>query len=132
MAAAVADYRPAEEATQKIKKSAGDLSLRLTRNDDILALVGQQRQEQGWPKCVVGFAAETENLLDNASEKLKRKNLDFIIANDVSRTDAGFGVDTNAVTILKRQGEAEDLPLQSKRSIAEAILDRVQAQLKDA
>lgn len=129
MAAAVADYRPAEEATQKIKKSAGDLSLRLTRNDDILALVGQQRQAQGWPKCVVGFAAETENLLEHASDKLKRKNLDFIIANDVSRTDAGFGVDTNAVTILKRQGEPEDLPLQSKRSIAEAILDRVQMHL---
>lgn len=125
MAAAVADYRPANLAQHKIKKSDDDLTLPLARTDDILQAVAAQRSKVGWPKCVVGFAAETGDLLKNAAEKIARKNLDFIVANDVSRSDAGFAVDTNQVTILNADGSVKHLPLMSKIEVAEQVWDRV-------
>ena len=130
MAAAVADYRPAIIADQKIKKTEADLTLSLARTDDITMAVADVRKQTGWPRCVVGFAAETQNLLENAAGKLKRKSLDFIVANDVSRSDAGFAVDTNQVTILGQDGKPESLPLMTKAEVADAIWDRVLARIE--
>jgi phosphopantothenoylcysteine decarboxylase/phosphopantothenate--cysteine ligase len=130
MAAAVADYRPAATAAHKIKKSDDDLVLPLARTDDITIAVAEVRGQTGWPRCVVGFAAETQNLLENAAGKLKRKSLDLIVANDVSRSDAGFAVDTNLVTILASDSEPQTLPLLSKVEVADAIWDRVLARLE--
>lgn len=124
MAAAVSDYRPQEVSSQKIKKSADDLVLRLTRTPDILAAVTERRKETGYPRVVVGFAAETQELLANARAKLEAKGLDMIVANDVTAADAGFGAATNRVVILDRDGCAEDLPLMSKPAVAEAVLER--------
>ncbi|MDM8529043.1 bifunctional phosphopantothenoylcysteine decarboxylase/phosphopantothenate--cysteine ligase CoaBC [Anaerolineales bacterium HSG24] len=125
MSAAVADFRPATVAEQKIKKKADSsigLSIDLVRTSDILADVAVHVDR---PRVTVGFAAESENLLDNAESKLKRKNLDMIAANNISATDAGFGVDTNRVTLLFADGTKNALPLMSKRSVAEIILDNV-------
>ena len=126
MAAAVADYRPAQVAAQKIKKSTKGLTLEMERTQDILAAVAQARPE-GMPGIVVGFAAETEDLLANAQDKLRRKSLDLIVANDVSASDSGFGVDTNRVTLLAADGQVEALPLMSKFEVAEHTLKRVAA-----
>ena len=126
MAAAVADFRPAEVATQKIKKQAsGAPTIELVRNPDILAAVAQQRQARGRPHVVVGFAAETENLLENAQSKLEQKHLTLIVANDVSASDAGFAVDTNRVTLLGADGTRVTLPLLSKQAVAQAVVARV-------
>jgi len=126
MAAAVADFRPAEVATQKIKKQAsGAPTIELVRNPDILAAVAQQRQARGRPHVVVGFAAETENLLENAQSKLEKKHLTLIVANDVSASDAGFAVDTNRVTLLGADGTRVTLPLLSKQAVAQAVVARV-------
>ena len=126
MAAAVADFRPAEVATQKIKKQAsGAPTIELVRNPDILAAVAQQRQARGRPHVVVGFAAETENLLENAQSKLEQKHLTLIVANDVSASDAGFAVDTNRVTLLGADGTRVTLPLLSKQAVAQAVVERV-------
>jgi phosphopantothenoylcysteine decarboxylase/phosphopantothenate--cysteine ligase len=122
-AAAVADYRPAESASEKIKKSAPELTLKLVRNPDILGELGASRGEK--PCILVGFAAETTDLLSNARQKLEAKQIDLIIANDVTRSDAGFDVDTNLVKIIDRQGGVEDLPLMSKDDVANRILDRI-------
>jgi len=122
MAAAVADFRPAQVATQKIKKQGGAPTLVLTPNPDILAAVAQQRQSSNRPRVVVGFAAETQNLLENAQSKLERKALDLIVANDVSASDAGFAVDTNRVTLLYADGRQEVQPLQSKTAVAERVI----------
>ncbi len=122
MAAAVADFRPAQVATQKIKKQSGVPILELASNPDILAAVAEQRQQHNWPRVVVGFAAETQDLLQNAQSKLARKALDLIVANDVSASDAGFAVDTNRVTLLAADGSQESLPLQSKTAVAERII----------
>jgi phosphopantothenoylcysteine decarboxylase/phosphopantothenate--cysteine ligase len=122
-AAAVADYRPAESASEKIKKSAPELTLKLVRNPDILGELGASRGEK--PCILVGFAAETTDLLSNARQKLEAKQIDLIIANDVTRSDAGFDVDTNRVKIIDRQGGVEDLPLMSKDDVANRILDRI-------
>ena len=132
MAAAVADFRPAAVAEQKIKKKEGmsGVVLELVRNPDILAAVAAQKSGQSGPRVTVGFAAETEDLLANAQSKLERKKLDLIVANDVSATDAGFAVDTNRVTLLSADGSIEALPLMSKLEVAEAILDRVEQFLK--
>lgn len=120
-AAAVADYRPKERAGQKIKKKDGSLLLELVRNPDILKELGEKKQQQ----VLVGFAAETERVIEYAAGKLEKKNLDFIVANDVSRKDAGFSADTNCVTILGRDGTHTEHPLMSKRALADIILDRV-------
>jgi phosphopantothenoylcysteine decarboxylase/phosphopantothenate--cysteine ligase len=124
MAAAVSDYIP-EAAGSKLKKSGSGLKLELAEGVDILADLGAERSDD---HILVGFAAETEDLLENARTKLKRKNIDFIVANDVSREGIGFDSDRNAVTIIGRDGELQSIPESSKRQIAEAILDRVFAE----
>ncbi len=121
MAAAVSDYRPKEAAAQKIKKLSAETTLSLERTPDIL---GEGKKHKG-QRIYVGFAAETENLIRNAKEKLEGKNLDLIVANDVSQPGAGFEVDTNIVKIIHRSGKVEKLPLLSKEEVADQILDRV-------
>ncbi|MCE5258086.1 MAG: bifunctional phosphopantothenoylcysteine decarboxylase/phosphopantothenate--cysteine ligase CoaBC [Chloroflexi bacterium] len=125
MAAAVADYRPKGAAAQKIKKADDDLTLELERTPDILMAVAQRRQETHHPAFVVGFAAETENLLANAASKLASKHLDLIVANDVSSSDSGFDVDQNRVILLRPDGAQEPLPLLQKTEVAERILERI-------
>jgi len=120
MAAAVSDYRPRQRLLQKQKKDEGELQLVLQRNPDILAELGKQKQNQ----ILVGFAAETENLLENAQTKLKQKNLDLIVANDVSLPDSGFGCDTNKAALIDANG-AERMPLMTKTELAHLIWDRV-------
>ncbi|HLG51973.1 MAG TPA: bifunctional phosphopantothenoylcysteine decarboxylase/phosphopantothenate--cysteine ligase CoaBC [Chloroflexota bacterium] len=123
MAAAVADYRVAAPAEQKIKRTGEEYILRLIPNPDIIAGIRQ-------PSLIkVGFAAETQDLIANARKKLEAKDLDFIVANDVSAPDSGFGSDTNRVTIIDRQG-LEALPLLSKREVADRILDRIASLLR--
>ncbi|CAA9574300.1 MAG: Phosphopantothenoylcysteine decarboxylase / Phosphopantothenoylcysteine synthetase [uncultured Thermomicrobiales bacterium] len=125
MAAAVADYRPANPADQKIKKrgdAAKGLTIELVPNPDILA-------ETPGPFVRVGFAAESQDLLANAEEKLRRKGLDLIVANDITAAGSGFGSDTNHVVLLGRGGEADELPTLPKREVADRILDRVAALL---
>jgi phosphopantothenoylcysteine decarboxylase/phosphopantothenate--cysteine ligase len=122
MAAAVADYRPEVEAPQKIKKDDKPLTLKLVRTDDILmAIAGRRKAEQ----TIVGFAAETESLEGNAREKLAKKKLDLIVANDVSRPDSGFEVDTNEATLFRADGGVRKLPLMTKLALADEILDEV-------
>ena len=123
MAAAVADYRPAEVADEKIKKSDGELSLKLERTQDILAWVGAHKPEGLF---VCGFSMETEHLLENSSVKLHKKNMDMIVANNLKTPGAGFGVDTNVVTLITKEG-AEPLPLQSKDAVAMRIADAIAA-----
>jgi phosphopantothenoylcysteine decarboxylase / phosphopantothenate---cysteine ligase len=125
MAAAVADYTPADRAAQKVPKGGETLTLVLKRTPDILGDLGQRRVAKGGGPVLVGFAAETENVVANASAKREKKHVDLIVANDVSRSDAGFDVDTNAVTIVGADG-AEPLPLQSKSRVAAEILNRVE------
>jgi phosphopantothenoylcysteine decarboxylase/phosphopantothenate--cysteine ligase len=122
-AAAVSDYRPSETAGQKIKKDDGTLTLNLVKNPDILAELGALKK--GTSCILVGFAAETEKLTGNAKDKLLRKNLDLIVANDVTRKDSGFEADTNQVQIIYRDGRVEDLPLMPKDALADQILDRI-------
>jgi phosphopantothenoylcysteine decarboxylase/phosphopantothenate--cysteine ligase len=124
MAAAVADYRPRSPAEQKIKKDEGDLLLPLERTEDILGAVGERRSEDDG-KMVVGFAAETEDLVENARTKLRQKNLDLIAANDVSASDSGFGTETNRIALLTPDGGTRALPLMHKFEVAEHILDFV-------
>jgi phosphopantothenoylcysteine decarboxylase/phosphopantothenate--cysteine ligase len=114
-----------QSADQKIKKEKGAPTIYLEPNPDILQAVYEQRKESGHELLVVGFAAETENLLENAMGKLERKGMAMIVANDVSAQDAGFNVDTNRVTLLDREGRREHLPLQSKEVVAERIVERV-------
>jgi len=121
MAAAVGDYRPVSCEPKKIKRGGGEAQIQLMPNPDILREISKLKSRQ----VVVGFAAETHDLEAEAKRKLKEKNLDFIVANDVTRKDAGFAVDTNQVTILSRKGEPQRLPLMSKEEVAERILDRV-------
>lgn len=124
MAAAVADYTPEKAEPQKIAKGQGPMTLTLTRTIDILADLGRRRQASGGDRPVlIGFAAETRDLLVHAREKLRSKNVDLIVANDVLAPDAGFSVETNAVTLVGADGE-QPLPLQSKADVARAILDR--------
>lgn len=125
MAAAVADYRPVASAPQKVAKGDGDLTVTLTRTPDILAELGARRAAAGRGPVLVGFAAETEQVVPRAAEKRLRKRVDLIVANDVSREDAGFDVETNAVTLVGADG-AEEVPLQSKSRVAAVILDRVE------
>jgi len=131
MAAAVADYTPAERAPRKIQKSGDTLTLVLNRTPDILGDLGRRRLKSGHGPVLVGFAAETDDLVARASAKREQKHADLIVANDVSRSDAGFDVDTNAVTIVGGGG-AETLPMQSKALVAAEILDRVERLLQAA
>ncbi len=122
--AAVADYRPAVQAMQKIKKKGQQsMTLELEVTEDIIATVGALPNEN--KKIVIGFAAESEALLSNAEKKLSSKNLDLIVANDISRTDAGFDVETNAATILRRDGTRKETALMSKQALADTVLDEV-------
>lgn len=123
MAAAVADYRPVQTAPQKLKKGSGRLTLELDRTVDILADIAPRKGA----RLIVGFAAETQQLIANAERKLIEKDLDLIVANDVAAAATGFEVDTNAVTIIDRSGHHESVPLLSKDEVADRILDRVVA-----
>jgi phosphopantothenoylcysteine decarboxylase/phosphopantothenate--cysteine ligase len=125
MAAAVADFRPADPAGYKLKKEAGVPQIRLEETPDILAAVAQYRSSHGFPLVTVGFAAESQRLLENAAAKLKAKRLDLIVANDISASDAGFAVDQNRVTLLDAEGGVDSLPLMSKAEVAEVVMGRV-------
>lgn len=119
-AAAIADYRPAQRASQKIKKSEESVTLMLERTPDVLANVAAARTNG---MLVIGFAAETENVIANAREKLRAKKLDAIVANDVTRSDSGFDTTTNAITIITSNNDPVELPALSKREAANRILD---------
>ena len=118
MAAAVADYRPAAESDQKIKKSGGDLSIALTKTVDIL-------ESATGAFVKVGFSAESQDLLQNAKSKVQSKGLDLIVANDVTEPDSGFGADTNKVALIDRELRVEELPLLTKYEVSHRVLDRV-------
>jgi len=118
MAAAVADYQSKEVSKGKIKKGDAGLTLELVRTPDILVEVKGSFVR-------VGFAAESDDLVANAQKKLEQKQLDIIVANDITAADSGFGVDTNKVTLIDKQGKVEELPLLTKREVADKILDRV-------
>jgi phosphopantothenoylcysteine decarboxylase/phosphopantothenate--cysteine ligase len=120
-AAAVADYTPVSAAQEKIKKSEGESSILLTRTEDILGWLGQHRREG---QFLCGFSMETENMLENSRQKLKKKKVDMIVANNLKTAGAGFGVDTNVVTLITPES-AEELPQLSKDEVAEKILDRI-------
>jgi len=120
-AAAVADYAPMTAYSQKVKKSGNQLELKLKKNPDILCELGKIKGN----KILVGFAMETENLVENAAEKVKKKNLDFIAANDLNEAGAGFAAETNAVKLIDREGDIENIPLKMKDEIADIILDRI-------
>ncbi len=125
MAAAVADFRPKHSAKDKIKKEGGIPQIELEGTEDILKAVSGRRSELKRLKVVVGFAAESQNLLENASNKLESKGLDMIAANDISASDAGFSVETNRVTLLFADGCREMLPLMSKMEVAETMIERI-------
>jgi phosphopantothenoylcysteine decarboxylase/phosphopantothenate--cysteine ligase len=125
MAAAVSDFRPAAIREHKIKKIKGVPNIELANTTDILAEISIFRQEYGYPLFVVGFAAETDNLISNAEAKLKAKNLDILVANDITAEDAGFSVDTNRVTLLFADGQQEKLPLLLKSAVAERIIQEL-------
>jgi phosphopantothenoylcysteine decarboxylase/phosphopantothenate--cysteine ligase len=129
MAAAVADFRPQTSEPHKIKRGSGARTLQLEPTEDILAQVAERRKQSGRPKVIVGFAAESQDVLDSARSKLERKGLALIVANDVTATDAGFAVDTNRVTLLDAGGGVQALPLMSKAQVAEHVLDRLEALL---
>jgi len=125
MAAAVADYRPRQAAPKKIKKGKESLAIGLARTEDILSELGRAKGS----RVLVGFAAETDRVLENARSKLLRKNLDVIVANNVTAEGAGFGADTNRITIIDREGGEEALPLLSKDEAAEALIGRIARRL---
>jgi phosphopantothenoylcysteine decarboxylase/phosphopantothenate--cysteine ligase len=129
MAAAVADFRPVAVAQTKLARGEG-MTLHLEPTEDILAEVGVRARELTPRPVIVGFAAETGSL-DRAPEKLRRKGADLLVANDVSEAGSGFGTDTNRVVILGADGTREDLPLLSKREVADRLLDRVAALLDE-
>ena len=120
-AAAVADYKPKEYSEEKIKKGDGDLNLCLTRDNDILKSLGEIKTHQ----ILVGFAAESNNVLENANKKLKNKNLDFIVANDITSSDTGFGSEDNKVVILSKNDEKLELEKMSKKEVASNIFDMI-------
>lgn len=119
--AAVADYAPENVSSQKIKKTEEDISIKLRKNPDILYELGKIKGD----RILVGFAMETENLIENAAAKVRKKNLDFIVANDLNEEGAGFGTDTNVVKIIDSKGRIESIPMKSKLEVADIILDRI-------
>jgi phosphopantothenoylcysteine decarboxylase/phosphopantothenate--cysteine ligase len=128
MAAAVADFRPARMAEQKMKKSDVP-QIELEKTVDILSAVAERREKTRQPTVVVGFAAESQDLIENAREKVLRKKLSLIVANDISARDAGFSVDTNRVTLVGAAGGVEPLPLLTKAQVADVVLERVEGLL---
>ncbi|HSQ34199.1 MAG TPA: bifunctional phosphopantothenoylcysteine decarboxylase/phosphopantothenate--cysteine ligase CoaBC [Peptostreptococcaceae bacterium] len=124
--AAVADYKPKNVADKKIKKKDEDMFIELSRNKDIAQEIGKIKND----KVLVGFAAETNDLIENAKSKVQRKNLDFIVANDLTLEGAGFGVDTNIVKIIDKEGQIDQYPKMSKDEVANVILDKVKSILK--
>ncbi len=122
MAAAIVDYRPLKFSSSKIKKEKDIINLKLIQNPDILAELGQKKQK----KILVGFAAESENLLENAKQKLKEKNLDLIVVNDVSGKKIGFGSDYNQVILIDRKGQIEKTKILTKREISRLIFDKIE------
>lgn len=129
MAAAVADFRPKEIAGQKIKKADGIPQIILENTTDILKEVAKIKKKNGVPRLTIGFAAESQDLIENARQKLAAKDLDLIVANDISRSDAGFEVDTNAVTLIDRKGRAQSMPVMAKAEVAEKVIDFIIHQL---
>ncbi len=132
MAAAVSDFRPLSFSEQKIKKTAQaeyETTIRLARNPDILAAVKRLREQDGFPRLTVGFAAETRDAVAYGQDKLQRKGLDMIAVNDVSASDAGFGVDTNRIVLLEASGDSEVWPLLSKTEVAERLVAAAAAKL---
>jgi phosphopantothenoylcysteine decarboxylase/phosphopantothenate--cysteine ligase len=125
MVAAVSDFKPTQMAKQKIKKGSGVPSLELEATTDILSAVSTSRSGSGKPIVLIGFAAETQDLLANAAAKLKSKHLDLIVANDVSKPGSGFSVDTNQVTLLYPEGHSEPLSLLTKSEVAERVIAEV-------
>jgi phosphopantothenoylcysteine decarboxylase/phosphopantothenate--cysteine ligase len=121
MAAAVADYRPAAVSPTKVKKTDGPATIEMVRTTDILRSLGQAKGD----RMLVGFAAETDHVLEHARKKLREKKLDLIVANDVSREGAGFGGETNAAVLIDRDGGEVEVPPRSKRALADAVWDRV-------
>lgn len=123
MAAAVADYRPKKPNLKKLKKSGSSLSIEMDETEDILEEIGKRNTKT----ILVGFAAETDEVINNAITKLRKKNLDLIIANDITLEGGGFESDTNIATIIDREGRVQELPLMHKRDLAQIILERVMA-----
>jgi phosphopantothenoylcysteine decarboxylase/phosphopantothenate--cysteine ligase len=130
MAAAVADFRPTTASKKKFKRVKEVPEIKLERTPDILELVVKERDKKGWPLVVVGFAAESEDLVKNARAKLTEKDVSLIVANDITAKDAGFGVDTNRVTLLDQGGGVEKLPLSTKTHVAGVVMDRVVSMLR--
>lgn len=126
MAAAVADFRPSRTSDEKLKRRKGMPEVDLEPTEDILEAVADRRKKNGRPELVIGFAAESQDMVNNARTKLEEKGLNLIIANDITTMDAGFAVDTNRVTILDTAGGVEELPLMSKADVAEEVLRRVE------
>jgi phosphopantothenoylcysteine decarboxylase/phosphopantothenate--cysteine ligase len=126
MAAAVADFRAQTISESKIKRAAGVPEVLLEPTDDILAQVSEHR-----PLVVVGFAAESDDLIENATNKLKAKDLDLVVANDITADDAGFTTDTNRVTLIAVDGGSEELPLMAKSEVAEVVLERIEKLLEE-
>jgi phosphopantothenoylcysteine decarboxylase / phosphopantothenate---cysteine ligase len=131
MAAAVADFRPKSPAQEKIKKLNGIPTIQLETTPDILNTVVELKREKKWSLITVGFAAESQRLLENARHKLETKTLDMIVANDISIKDSGFNVDTNRVTIINADGSAEPLPLLRKDQVAFEIIKRISSLLSN-
>lgn len=127
LCAAVADFTPASPSDTKIKKDGSRMTLELLPTKDIAAAIGSSRRPDG---VIAGFALETDNARDNALSKLRRKNMDMIVLNSMRDPGAGFGVDTNKVTVFRRDGSSQDIPLASKREVASAIVDNIEKLLE--
>ena len=119
--AAVADYTPSQVATEKVKKKENDMSIALNQTQDILSYLGQHKKAG---QILCGFSMETENMLENSKQKLKKKNADIIVANNLKEQGAGFGTDTNVVTMITKE-QVKELPILSKEEVAEALLDEI-------
>ncbi len=132
MAAAVSDFRPMITAEEKIKKGSGGLTIELQPTKDVLMEVAAVKAKTGHPHISIGFAAESQNLIENATDKMKKKSLDMIVANDISAAGSGFEVDTNQVTLLMKDGKQEKLPLMSKLEVANVIVNKLIDWLEEA
>lgn len=130
MAAAVADYRPVQSSAEKYKRREGVPELALEPTEDVLGAVVDYRKKSGEPDVIVGFAAESRDLIENARSKLHEKSLDLVVANDITAEDAGFAVETNRVALIDAHGNVDELPLMSKAEVAEQVLEQVVALIK--